>query len=259
MVHGGGHERGLRSGSLNVGGIVGFGAAARIAMDEREAESARVVKLRDRPTAALKTRLPGVHDVGSVARRLPNTANVRFEGADAEAVAANMDPVAVSWWNTPMRTGSPCVPQSLAPLDSAPAELFRATRYGCCRRSSATAERRAQPVDRGPAFRLVRKGLPHGRSRQSSEGPQRSGVIAKRVDGRDRPCAVNALRAKRGPYPVPPRIRLNPPTHVSGEPNLFSRVAAVHGLKFVQPFLNDIVGNCVQVVPRGAVLVGPAE
>ena len=91
-----GHERGLRSGSLNVGGTVGFGAGARIANDDREAESARVVKLRDRLTAALKTRLRGFHEMGRVARDLPNTANVRFEGADAEAVVANMDPVAVS-------------------------------------------------------------------------------------------------------------------------------------------------------------------
>ena len=123
-----------------------------------------------------------------------------------------------------MRTGSPCVPQSLAPLDSAPAELFRATPVralpAVIRDSGATRRRRAQPVGQGPAFRLVRKGLPHGRSRQSSEGPQRSGGLAKRVDGRDRPCAVNALRAKRGPYRVPPRIRLNPPTHVSGEPEI---------------------------------------
>lgn len=110
MMHGGGHERGLRSGSLNAGGIVGFGAAARIATDEREAESARVVKLRDRLTAKLKTRLSGVHDVGNVARRLPNTANVRFKGADAEAVVTNMDPVAVS-------TGSACSSGSIEPSE----------------------------------------------------------------------------------------------------------------------------------------------
>ncbi len=110
VMHGGGHERGLRSGSLNVGGIVGFGAAARIAKDEREAESARIVKLRDRLTATLKTRLPGVHDVGNVALRLPNTANVRFAGADAEAVVANMDPVAVS-------TGSACSSGSIEPSE----------------------------------------------------------------------------------------------------------------------------------------------
>ena len=95
VMHGGGHERGLRSGSLNVGGIVGFGAAARIATDERESESSQVAALRDRLIESLKEKLSGVRDVGNVAQRLPNTANVRFDGADAEAVVASMDPVAV--------------------------------------------------------------------------------------------------------------------------------------------------------------------
>ena len=110
IIHGGGHERGLRSGSLNVAGIAGFGVAARIAFEERAAESARVAKLRDQLTESLKSRLSGVHDVGDVTRRLPNTANVRFEGADAEAVAANMDPVAAS-------TGSACSSGALDPSD----------------------------------------------------------------------------------------------------------------------------------------------
>ena len=110
IIHGGGHEHGLRSGSLNVAGIVGFGAAARIATEERTSESARVAEARDRLTSALKSRLSGVHEVGDVARRLPNTANVRFEGADAEAVATNMDPVAVS-------TGSACGSGSIEPSE----------------------------------------------------------------------------------------------------------------------------------------------
>ena len=110
LIHGGGHEQGLRAGSLNVAGIAGFGAAARIATEERTSESARVAKARDQLTAALKSRLSGVHDVGDVARRLPNTANIRFEGADAEAVVANMDPVAVS-------TGSACSSGSLDPSE----------------------------------------------------------------------------------------------------------------------------------------------
>ena len=89
---------------------------------------------------------------------------------------------------------------------------------GCPRQRSGAPASHWQPVDQGPAFRLARKGLPHGRSRQSSEGPQRSGGPAQRVDGRDRPCVVNALRAKRGPYPGAPRTGLNPPTPLSGEP-----------------------------------------
>ncbi|MDE0652430.1 MAG: cysteine desulfurase family protein [bacterium] len=96
IIHGGGHERGLRSGSLNVAGIVGLGAAARIGAAERESESRRVADLRDKFIAALKARLPGVHDNGDVTKRLPNTANLRFAGADAEAVLANMHPVAAS-------------------------------------------------------------------------------------------------------------------------------------------------------------------
>ena len=108
IIHGGGQERGLRSGSLNVAGIVGFGAASRIATEERAAEATRVARLRDRLTAGLKSGLSRVYDIGDVTRRLPNTADVRFEGADAEAVVSNMDPVAVS-------TGSACNSGSIEP------------------------------------------------------------------------------------------------------------------------------------------------
>ena len=108
IIHGGGHERGLRSGSLNVAGIVGFGAAAAIAVEERTQEAERVRSLRDRLVAELKHRLPRVEENGDVGCRLPNTANIRFVGADAEAVVANMDPVAVS-------TGSACSSGAVEP------------------------------------------------------------------------------------------------------------------------------------------------
>ena len=110
VIHGGGHERGLRSGSLNVAGIVGLGAAARIAADERVSESTRVGALRDRLVAQLGTNLSGVHQNGDTTSRLPNTASVRFEDADAEAVMANMDPVAVS-------TGSACSSGAIEPSE----------------------------------------------------------------------------------------------------------------------------------------------
>jgi len=108
VIYGGGHERGLRSGSLNVAGIAGFGAAARIAADERATEAAQVAVLRDRLVGALRVRLSGVHDNGDVTCRLPNTANLRFEGADAEAVIAGLDRMAVS-------TGSACSAGSIEP------------------------------------------------------------------------------------------------------------------------------------------------
>ena len=108
VISGGGHERGLRSGSLNVAGIVGFGVAARIAAAERTSESTRVEILRDRLVAAVQERLPDVSQNGDVARRLANTANLRFAGADAEAVIVNMDPVAVS-------AGSACSTGAIEP------------------------------------------------------------------------------------------------------------------------------------------------
>ena len=110
LLHGGGHERGLRSGSLNVAGIVGFGAAARIAADERERESETVGALRDRLVSELQASLPRVLQNGDPSRRLPNTANLCFVGADAEAVMANMDPVAVS-------IGSACSAGSIEPSE----------------------------------------------------------------------------------------------------------------------------------------------
>lgn len=110
IIEGGGHERGLRSGSLNVAGIVGLGAAARLAAAERTAESARVSALRDRLVTAIQSRLSGVSQNGDTTRRLPNTANLRFAGADAEAVIANMDPVAVS-------AGSACSTGTIDPSE----------------------------------------------------------------------------------------------------------------------------------------------
>ena len=58
VIHGGGHERGLRSGSLNVAGIVGLGAAARIAVDERVSESARVELQRGPPSDRARSEAP---------------------------------------------------------------------------------------------------------------------------------------------------------------------------------------------------------
>ena len=108
ILHGGGHERGLRSGSLNVGGIVGFGAAARIATEERVEEQQRVGRLRDEFTQTLKQRLPDVHEIGDTERRLPNTACLRFADADGQALVTQMDPVAVS-------LGSACHAGSIEP------------------------------------------------------------------------------------------------------------------------------------------------
>ena len=108
IIHGGGQERGLRSGSLNVAGIVGFGSAAELAMSERVAEAQRVGRLRDRLVSGIRAKLPNVLENGDVSQRLPNTASIRFVDAVADAVVTQMDPVAVS-------TGSACSAGSIDP------------------------------------------------------------------------------------------------------------------------------------------------
>jgi cysteine desulfurase len=108
LIHGGGHERGLRSGTLNVPCIVGFGSAAQVAMKVLPAESTRQVQLIEHLVSELLEMLPGTERIGANAPKLPNTANLRFAGADAEAVMANAPTVAIS-------SGSACTSMTPAP------------------------------------------------------------------------------------------------------------------------------------------------
>ena len=89
-------------------GIIGFGTASTIAANEQAYECIRLAKLRDDLVANLKAFLPDVVEIGDVERRLANTACLRFKNADGEAVAVNLEPVAVS-------TGSACSVGSLEP------------------------------------------------------------------------------------------------------------------------------------------------
>jgi len=100
LFHGGGHEKGLRAGTLNTPGIVGLGVAARLALARfHEADPIRV--LRDRLHSGLKARIDGMTLNGHPSERLPNTLNVRFAGVDADALVASLDCVHCS-------TGSAC-------------------------------------------------------------------------------------------------------------------------------------------------------
>lgn len=92
---GGGHERGLRSGTLNTPGIVGLGVAADHA-NVTPAGIAAIEQLRDHLIAGLSATTEGLEVNGAGAPLLPNTANVRFAGADAEAVMAHMPELACS-------------------------------------------------------------------------------------------------------------------------------------------------------------------
>jgi cysteine desulfurase len=95
QLHGGGHERGLRSGTLNTPGIVGLGVAAELAAG-RFGEAAGIAARRDRLHEGLRARLHGVSLNGHPTRRLPNTVNLRFADADAEAVMASLPRVICS-------------------------------------------------------------------------------------------------------------------------------------------------------------------
>jgi cysteine desulfurase len=96
QMHGGGHERGLRSGTLNVPGIVGLGKACELCQQELEAEAARLGALRDRLLERLKAQVPDLHVNGSMTHRLPQNLNVSFPDIDSESLAVAMDDVAVS-------------------------------------------------------------------------------------------------------------------------------------------------------------------
>lgn len=107
MIHGGGHERGMRSGTLATHQIVGLGEASAIMQREMERENARVLGLRNRLLAHLE-QIPGTRLNGAVERRLPGLINVSFDAVDGETLLLALDDVAVS-------TGSACTSASVEP------------------------------------------------------------------------------------------------------------------------------------------------
>lgn len=96
LIVGGGQERGLRGGTLNVPGIVGFGEACRIAQLEMKDEAERVGKLRDKLEEALLAELPDIWINGDRDNRLYNTSNIGFAGVDARTLIRDMHDIAVS-------------------------------------------------------------------------------------------------------------------------------------------------------------------
>ncbi|WP_343726489.1 IscS subfamily cysteine desulfurase [Burkholderia seminalis] len=107
QMHGGGHERGMRSGTLPTHQIVGMGEAFRLAKEEMEEESRRVGALRDRLLAGLST-LDEVYVNGDLARRIPHNLNVSFNFVEGESLIMGIKGVAVS-------SGSACTSASLEP------------------------------------------------------------------------------------------------------------------------------------------------
>ncbi len=108
QMDGGGHERGSRSGTLNVPLIVGFGKAAEIAMNERVTEAARLTKLRERLREKIQSQMDEVYLNGSLEHRLPGNLNISFAFVEGEAMMMAIKDVAVS-------SGSACTSASLEP------------------------------------------------------------------------------------------------------------------------------------------------
>jgi cysteine desulfurase len=108
QISGGGHERGIRSGTLNVPGIVGFGKAAELCRLEMAEEGARLRQLRDRLKQKLEQHLDGIYVNGSMEHRLPHSLNVSFAYVEGESLLMGINDVAVS-------SGSACTSASLEP------------------------------------------------------------------------------------------------------------------------------------------------
>src|SRR5262249_34944576 len=108
IIDGGGHERGMRSGTLNVPGIVGFGKAAQIAREELSSESAEMFRLREKLRTTLERELDEVYINGDLHKRLPGNLNMSFAYVEGESLLMGINDIAVS-------SGSACTSASLEP------------------------------------------------------------------------------------------------------------------------------------------------
>ena len=108
IIDGGGHERGMRSGTLNVPGIVGLGKACELCRREMPAESERLRVLRDKLRDAIERRLEGTSINGSMVHRLPNNLNMSFSYVEGESLLMGINDIAVS-------SGAACTSATLEP------------------------------------------------------------------------------------------------------------------------------------------------
>ena len=108
QINGGGHERGMRSGTLNVPGIVGLGAACEIAQNEMATEAAREIELRDYLKNKFESTLDYVHVNGNMDHHLPGNLNMSFVYVEGESLLMGINDIAVS-------SGSACTSATLEP------------------------------------------------------------------------------------------------------------------------------------------------
>lgn len=167
QMDGGGHERGMRSGTLNVPGIVGFARAVELMQLEGEAENQRIAQLRDRLESRLLAELDHVTINGSRGHRLPGNLNISFHYVEGESLMLAVKEIAVS-------SGSACTSASLEPsyvlaaLGVDPAAAHCSIRFGLGRATTAeqidfTASRVIAEVrrlrDLSPLYEMVQSGI----------------------------------------------------------------------------------------------------
>jgi len=167
IIDGGGHERGMRSGTLNVSGIVGFGKAAELCQESMEEESVRLSNMRDKFKATLMESLDEVYVNGHETQRLPGNLNVSFPYVEGESLIMGLKDVAVS-------SGSACTSASLEPSDGLKAmgrgdELAHSSiRFGLGRFTTQeevdfVAEKTVEVVNRmrdmSPLYEMVKEGV----------------------------------------------------------------------------------------------------
>jgi len=161
LMHGGGHERGLRPGTLPVPLIAGFAKAVELCLEDLDAESRRIGALRDRLWERLSSELDDVYANGDPVERLPGNLNVSFGGVDADPLLVALPGVALS-------TGSACASASTAPshvlaaLGLSEERMPGAIRIGIGR-GNTPGESDAVPTWRGAAG--------HGSGAETSRSP----------------------------------------------------------------------------------------
>lgn len=164
LLHGGGHEGGLRSGTVPVPLVVGFARAVEIALEEMESEAARLAGLRDLLWERLRTGLDGLQRNGHPTRRLPGNLNVGFAGVEADGLIASLPEIALS-------SGSACASARGEPshvlraIGRSEAEARSALRFGLGRSNTReeiewVAERLVEAVAATRAQRGMRVGGP---------------------------------------------------------------------------------------------------
>src|SRR5437588_3633890 len=167
IIDGGGHERGMRSGTLNVPGIVGLGKACLICMEDMPKESCHLAGMRNRLRDNIMGRLDEVYINGSMEHRLPGNLNISFAYVEGESLLMGINDVAVS-------SGSACTSATLEPsyglkaLGTGDDMAHRSIRFGIGRFNTAAeidyvADRVIETVERlrelSPLYEMAKEGI----------------------------------------------------------------------------------------------------